>query len=317
MLENLIYSLNATMPVFLVMVGGYLLKRLKMTNESFVSVANKINFKVTLPALLLKDLAGSDITKEFDLNYVLYCAIVTTISFWGIWGLSRLFVKEDKIRGAFVQASFRGSIAVLGIALVQNIYGDSNSMPMVILGAVPLYNIYSVIVLTFESNEPGGKTVKDAIWGIAQNPIILSILAGIICSLLRTGLGFSYPLILSRTVDNFAKMATPLALLALGAGFEGTKAVKKIKPSLVASATKLLIQPLVFLPVAIALGYRDAALVALLIMLGSPTTPSTYIMAENMGNDGVLTSSIVALTTLLSAFTLTLFIFILKTLGLV
>ncbi len=313
MLENFIYSLNATMPVFLVMVVGYFLKQIHWVDQNFVTVANKINFKLTLPALLLQDLANSKITEVFDAKFVLYCAIITSICFWSVWGLAKLFLKDDYMRGAFVQASFRGSVAVLGIAMVTNIYGDSGVMPLVLIGAVPLYNIYSVIVLTFESNEEGGKTIKDAIKGILTNPIIIAIFAGMILSILD----LNYPVIITSTVGSFAKMATPLALLAMGAGFEGAKALAKVKPTIVASCIKLVIQPVLFLPVAILLGFRDASLVAVLIMLGSPTTPSCYIMAKNMGNDGTLTSSIVVMTTVLSAFTITGILFVLKSFGLV
>ena len=112
-------------------------------------------------------------------------------------------------------------------------------------------------------------------------------------------------------------MATPLALVPIGAGFEGKKAIAKIKPSLAASMIKLMVLPAIFLPIAVKLGYRDQALVALVIMLGSPTTPSSYIMAKNMGHEGVLTSSVVVMTTLLSSVTLTLWIFVMRYFGLI
>jgi predicted permease len=88
-----------------------------------------------------------------------------------------------------------------------------------------------------------------------------------------------------------------------------------MKPTLWASAIKLVIQPLVFLPAAVALGFTGEKIIAILIMLAAPATPSCYIMAKNMNNDGVLTASIVVMTTLLAAFTLTGWIYLLRTLG--
>ena len=85
---------------------------------------------------------------------------------------------------------------------------------------------------------------------------------------------------------------SPLALVTIGAGFEGKKAIAKIKPSLAASMIKLMVLPAIFLPIAVKLGFRDQALVALVIMLGSPTTPSSYIMAKNMGHEGNLSAYI-------------------------
>ena len=316
-MENFIYSINVTMPIFLVMVIGYILKQIGMLNDNFVTVANKFNFKVTLPFMLFKDIAGVDIKAVFDIKYVLFCAIVSTICFWVVWGTAKLLVRDKTIRGAFVQSSFRGSAAVMGLAFIQNIYGSSAMGPLMIVSAVPLYNIFSVIVLTFEANDSTGidkkAKIRQAGINICKNPIILSILAGLIVGLL----GIQFPTLVNKTVSNVAQMATPLALITIGAGFEGRKALAKIKPTIAASLIKLVIQPLIFLPVAVWMGFGGEKMIAILIMLASPTTPSCYIMAKSMNNDGVLTASVIVTTTLLAAFTLTGWIFILKSVGLI
>lgn len=314
-MENFIYSINVTMPIFLVMVIGYILKQIGMLNDNFVTVANKFNFKVTLPFMLFKDIAGVDIKAVFDIKYVLFCAIVSTICFWVVWGTAKLLVRDKTIRGAFVQSSFRGSAAVMGLAFIQNIYGSSAMGPLMIVSAVPLYNIFSVIVLTFEANDSTGidkkAKIRQAGTNICKNPIILSILAGLIVGLL----GIQFPTLVNKTVSNVAQMATPLALITIGAGFEGRKALAKIAPTMAASMIKLVLQPLVFLPVAAWMGFSGEKMIAILIMLASPTTPSCYIMAKSMTNDEVLTASVIVTTTLMAAFTLTGWIFLLKTLG--
>lgn len=314
-MENFIYSINVTMPIFLVMVIGYILKQIGMLNDNFVTVANKFNFKVTLPFMLFKDIAGVDIKAVFDIKYVLFCAIVSTICFWVVWGTAKLLVRDKTIRGAFVQSSFRGSAAVMGLAFIQNIYGSSAMGPLMIVSAVPLYNIFSVIVLTFEANDSTGidkkAKIRQAGINICKNPIILSILAGLIVGLL----GIQFPTLVNKTVSNVAQMATPLALITIGAGFEGRKALAKIAPTMAASMIKLVLQPLVFLPVAAWMGFSGEKMIAILIMLASPTTPSCYIMAKCMNNDEVLTASVIVTTTLMAAFTLTGWIFLLKTLG--
>ena len=314
-MENFIYSISVTMPIFLVMVIGYILKQIGMLNDNFVTVANKFNFKVTLPFMLFKDIAGVDIKAVFDIKYVLFCAIVSTICFWVVWGTAKLLVRDKTIRGAFVQSSFRGSAAVMGLAFIQNIYGSSAMGPLMIVSAVPLYNIFSVIVLTFEANDSTGidkkAKIRQAGINICKNPIILSILAGLIVGLL----GIQFPTLVNKTVSNVAQMATPLALITIGAGFEGRKALAKIAPTMAASMIKLVLQPLVFLPVAAWMGFSGEKMIAILIMLASPTTPSCYIMAKSMNNDEVLTASVIVTTTLMAAFTLTGWIFLLKTLG--
>lgn len=315
-MDNFIFSINATLPIFLVIVIGYMLKQWKVLDEHFATVANKFNFKVTLPVLLFKDLAGADILGSFDGIYVVFCMIVTSVSFWVIWGLSKLLIKDKRIVGAFVQASFRGSAAVLGIAFIQNMYGDSGMAPLMILGTVPLYNIYSVIVLTFEAEHKGdGSQIKTALINIVKNPIIIAIVLGLIGSVLHI---FEFlPKILSKTVTSVSSMATPLALITIGVGFEGRKALAKVKPTLIASFIKLLLLPMIFLPIAEYMGFREQKMIALLIMLGAPTTVSAYIMAKNMDNDDVLTSSIVVVTTLLSSVTMTWWIYYLRIRGLI
>ena len=314
-MENFIYSVDATFPIFLVMVIGYILKQIGMLNDNFVTVANRFNFKVTLPFMLFRDISGVDIRAVFDIRYVLFCALVSTACFWIIWGGVKLFLKDQSMRGAFVQASFRSSAAVMGLAFIQNMYGSSAMGPLMIVSAVPLYNIFSVIVLTFEGAHSGEvdpkQKVKDACINIAKNPIILGILAGLVVGLL----GIDFPVIVDKTVNSVAQMATPLALITIGAGFEGRKALAKIAPTMAASMIKLVLQPLVFLPVAAWMGFSGEKMIAILIMLASPTTPSCYIMAKSMNNDEVLTASVIVTTTLMAAFTLTGWIFLLKTLG--
>ena len=221
--------------------------------------------------------------------------------------------------GAFVQASFRSSAAVMGLAFIENIYGSSAMGPLMIIGAVPLYNIFSVIVLTFEAQPDDADAKRDmsrlkqAGINILKNPIIISIVLGMIAAYFQ----IDFPTIVDNTVGYIAKTATPLALIGMGAGFEGRKALANIKPTIAASLIKLVVQPLVFVPLAVALGFTGEKLIGILVMLAAPATPSCYIMAKSMKNDGVLTASIVVLTTLLAAFTLTGWIFVLKCLQLI
>ncbi len=320
-MENFVFSLNSTLPIFLLILLGYGLKCLGMLGEKFVKEANQFNFTVTLPTLLFQDIMSADVAREFDLGFLLFCAGATTVSFFGIWLAAGKVLKNRRILGEFVQAAFRCSAAVMGIAFVRNIYGDSGMAPMMIIGTVPLLNIYSVLVLTFEAPENGESPketkaagrdrMREALINIAKNPIIIGILLGLLAALVHLKL----PLFLERSVGYVADLATPLALVCLGAAFEGRKALAKMKPALCASLIKLVVMPGAFLPLALWLGYRREALVALVVMLASPTTPSCYIMAKNMGHEGVLTSSVVVLTTLFAAVTLTLWLFLLRSLG--
>lgn len=313
-MEHLIFSLNATIPIFLTMVLGYLFKQCRMIDEPFVKVLNRFNFQVTLPVMLFEDLAGADFASVWDGKYVLFCFGVTFVSIFAIWGISSLLLKEKDVVGEFTQGCYRSSAAVLGLAFIQNIYGTSLMAPLMIIGTVPLYNVMAVVILSFTGpgeHKLNKEGLKKSIMGIAKNPIIISIVLGIAVSLMHV----EFPYIVDKTIHNFSVMASPLALIGLGAGFEGRKAVKKLRLTAVCTAVKLLLLPAMFLPVALWMGFTGEKLVAILVMLGSATTPSCYIMAKNMGHEGVLTSGTVVATTFFSSVSLTFWIFVLKYIG--
>ena len=314
-MENLIFSLNATIPVFLLMVLGLALRKIGWIDEVFASKMNKFVFRVPLPVLLFQDLATVDFYEMWDGRFVLFCFAVTFLGIV-IAGLLSLLLKNRRIQGEFIQASYRSSAALLGIAFIQNIYGSAGIAPLMIIGSVPLYNIMAVAVLSFFSPERkklDAGTVKKTWKGIVTNPIIIGILIGMIWSLLRLPL----PEIAAKTVSSIGATATPLGLMAMGASFDFRKALGQKGPALAASFLKLIGFCAVFLPIAAAMGFRQEKLVAILIMLGSATTVSCYVMAKNMDHEGTLTSSVVMLTTLGSAFTVTAWLYILKSLRLI
>ena len=302
-----------TLPIFVIILVGGFLRKTGLLTEGFTTVADKFVFRVALPVQLFRDIATMDIRADFSGEFVLFCMAATTFMFAACWLLGRIFLKDRSMVGAFAQASARGSAAILGIAFVENIYGNSGMTPMMIVAAVPLFNIYSVIILTVSSAEGklNGALVKKTLKGVVTNPIILGIFAGMVWSLLE----LPWPTILSKSVSYLAATATPLALLVLGATFRGREALGKIGPTLAAAFLKLVAIPAAIFPVAISMGFRGSELVAIMIMLASPTTVTCYIMAKNMGGDETLSASVVMAATLLSSVTLTLWVFLIRTLG--
>ena len=314
-MENLIFSLNATVPIFLMMVLGYLFRRIGWIDEVFASKMNKFVFMVPLPVLVFEDLATVAFDEVWNLKFVLFCFAVTVLSITIATVISCLW-KDKSIQGEFIQVSYRSSAALLGIAFIQNIYGNAGLAPLMIIGSVPLYNIMAVVVLSLFkpgqsslSHEVIMKTLK----GIVTNPIIIAIVAGLAWSAFKIPM----PHILEKTVSSVGAVASPMGLMAMGASFDLKKASAKVKPAMTAAFIKLVGFVAVFLPVAVSLGFRREELVAILVMLGSATTVSCYVMARNMGHEGVLSSSVIMLTTMFSAFTLTMWLFVLKSFSLV
>lgn len=319
---NLIFSLNATMPIFLMMLLGIFFRKIGFMNESFTSQLNRFVFRIALPVLLFKDLAEQDFAAAWDGGFVLFCFCVTCISIALVSLISRAAVKGRAERGEFIQAAYRSSAALLGIAFIHNIYGEKSSAmgPLMILGSVPLYNIAAVTVLVMTAEEGEKESGRDSrrlllrtMKNVLTNPLILGILIGFVWSLLR----IPQPQIMKSVVSSVGALATPLGLMAMGASFDLGKAKKSAGPALLAAFIKLFGLAALFLPLAVKLGFRNEQLIAILVMLGSSTTVSSFVMARNMGHEGTLTASAVMLTTLGAAFSLTFWLYVLKSLGMI
>lgn len=316
-MDDLIFSLNATLPIFIMMMLGYFLRRTGLVTQEFADAANTFVFKICLPLVLFDDLYQMDIAAAWDGGFVAFCAAATLGSIALCWLVSRAFGKQPW-RGEFIQASYRSGAAFLGIAFLLSIYGEAGAAPLMVIGAVPIYNVSAVVIL--ELMRPGKvdrgvspELIRSTIKGIVTNPIILGIVAGVAWSLLRIPM----PQVLGTAVADVGGIATPLGLIALGASFSFRRAFAVGTPSIVASAIKLVGLELVFLPMALAAGYTGQKLVAVMMMLGLPSTVSGYVMARNMGYEGAVNSSVVMLTTLLSSVTITFWLWLLKSQGLV
>lgn len=313
--ENLVFSLNATVPVFLMMVFGWFARMIGLLDDHTTSKLNKFVFKALLPALLFMDLSAADFRQVWDTRFVIFCMIATLLSV-GIALCFSLLHKDKSERGEIIQASYRSSAAILGIAFVKNIYGEATMAALMIVGTVPIYNIIAVIVLSLTSPDKGNSkngrelafsTLKE----IITNPIIIGIAVGILWSLS----GISQPVIMSKSISYLGNMATPLSLTALGASFKFSDAKGRIPVTVGIVFIKLVLFCGIFLPAAVWLGFRGEKLIAILVMLGSATTGSCFVMAKNFGHKGAITAFAVMLATLCSAFTLTTWLFVLKSLG--
>lgn len=307
MLEDLLFCLNATLPIFLLMVLGYIFRITNIFSETFAKELNSFTFKIALPTLVFKELATSEVEELWDTGFIVFCFLATLGSIL-IGFVIALIFRAKSIRPEFIQGSYRSSAALLGVGIATNIYGNAGMTPLMIIGAVPLYNIAAVIILTVGQGEGKitGALIKKTLCGVITNPIIIGVFLGIIRGLI------SYPLIFPKTINAISALATPMGLMALGASFEMKKAVSKLGPTLTATFFKLVGFTAIWLPIAIMLGYTQDRLIAVLIMTGSPTTVSSFVMAKSMGYEGTTSAGIVMLTTILSAFTLTLWLYILK-----
>lgn len=149
-MSSLLFSLEATIPVFVLIVIGYLLSKVGMLSQSFCHMGDRLVFHLALPVMLFTDMAAIDVRSHFDFRFVLFCAATTTVIFFAIWATTKKVLKDKSQVGEFVQVSYRSSAAILGSAILKGIYGSSSMAPLMILGSVPLFNVFAVLVLSLE-----------------------------------------------------------------------------------------------------------------------------------------------------------------------
>lgn len=315
MLNDLVYCLNATVPIFLIMILGVFLAKRGLMPYDFTSKLNSFVFKVPLPILLFNDMRQMDIAKSWSGGFVIFCFLISLASILLVIGLSYLIPKAKRdVQGELIQASYRSSCALLGIVILSGIYKDLHVAPLMIIGAVPLYNLMAVVILSFYKPGQGNLDkviLKRTFINILKNPMIISIAIGFAWSILHIPTGA----ILDKALIEIGNTAAPLGLLALGAAFDFEKARKALGLVSIASFIKLIGLSLIFIPIAVIIGYRDSELVATLILCSSPTTVSAYVMAKAMDHNGIVSSGAVMLSTMLCPFTMTILLFILKTNG--
>ncbi|MDR1537876.1 MAG: AEC family transporter [Clostridiales bacterium] len=315
-LNDFLFSFNVVAPVFVILFIGFFTGRKGILDPETIRKLNWIVFNLALPMLLFRDIAASDFTTVFDFRLILFSVAGTLAAFAAGWlAASRLVEKSEA--GAFTQGCFRGNYALIGIPIIANIMGEAYTGKAALIATfiIPLYNVLAIICLIAgaqaEDVKKGGQ-LKQALAGIAKNPLIIGIVLGLPFSFFR----LSLPSFLSSSLNSMAAISTPLALLAIGASISLKNAKGKFKSACIASSIKLIAIPALVIPLAAAIGFRGENIAIIYVTFAAPTAVSSYIMADRMRNDGPLAASIVAITMLCSVATFTIGVFMLKSLGL-
>lgn len=315
-MSDLLFSINATMPVVLLILSGYFLRRIKVMEVAFTASLNKFAYNVTLPFLLYSNMSTVKISDLWNIRYVLLCMGATLVCFLISTLVSILLLKNSTLlRGEFIQGSYRGSAILLAFAFVQSFYGKVTVTSLMILATVPLYNVLAVLVLSLADGQGSGGISREAwreiLLNLLKNPIIIGIAIGMLGSAFQPPL----PFFINETIKTLGSLMTPLALLCLGASFEGRKVRGYLAPTAVGCLLKLIVFPALLLPLAIVLGLQGEEMAAFLIMLASPTTVACFVMARNTGHEGTLSSGMVLISTIASSITLTFWVYLLRNMG--
>lgn len=311
LLQTLAETARIVLPIFLLMLSGFALRRLTIIDDVFVDQASRLVYSLTLPVLIFLGIAKADFLQLFSARQLLYVYAATLLGVLGLWLWARRYISEPADRGVFVQGAFRGNFGIIGLAVIVNMLGEPGIAPAALLLAliVPLYNLLSILVLIPPSQEGYGWTRLAKT--IFTNPLILAVIAALPFSLWRWPL----PAILEATGVYFADLTLPLALLAIGGSLNLRHLARSSALAIQSSLLKLVLLPTVMTLGAAVAGYRGDELAILFVLFGSPTAAASYIMARVMGGNGSLAANIVAITTLGSILTLGCGIFLLKILS--
>ncbi len=325
MIDTLIFSLNAVLPLILLVLIGYLLRKKGLFTDEFLRIANKFCFRFCFFSTMFINIYKIE---KFDPVYA-DLAVFTVISILVLMAIglvyALIFIKDPRQKGVMIQAFYRSNYAIIGIPLVTMLFGEGNGAVAAIVLActIPVFNASAVIFLTIFVRAEGQKI---SLWSIVKkiltNPLIDGILLGLVCQLLRPHFGgwtlekgeirFIY-----RTFESLSKITSPFALIILGGQFRFS-ATKRLLPQIsVAVIARLIFAPLAGLTAAhLCFPHFSAQEFAALVPLfGSPVAVASAIMANQMHNDGELAGQILVWTTLLSGLTIFVTIVILRLLG--
>jgi hypothetical protein len=315
MIENIIFTGNVVAPVFLLVALGYFVKRINVINENFVDVTSKFVYSVSLPALVFINIAEIDLSEAIEFDQIIYIYAATLISFFLIWLFSIPFIKEGKNLSVFVQGAYRSNFAIVGFAIVSKLFGAYalGKAAIVLAFILPLYNILAVIILTIPLRKEKKLNMKNTLFEIVLNPLIVAVVIGLPFSFYK----IKIPSFINLTLGFLAELALPLALVGIGGSLNLQNIKKASGLAFTSSAIKIILIPILLTTGANYFGFRELDLGIMFVLFASPTAIVSFIMAEAMGANSKLAGNIVLISTVASVFTIAAGIVILKELALI
>lgn len=311
MLSNFLLSFEAVCPMFLIIAAGYTAKKLGMIDDRALKQVNKVLFNIAFPCTCFKSLYGADFDLSSDAGFILYCWIVALACWILACPLVMKIEKSNKRRGAMIQAMNRTNYLVIGLPILNSICGNADIafVTVTLSGLILISNVISIVVMEiFRGGKPDPKHLFRSVF---INPIILATILGIVTMI--TGITLPGPLV--SAASSLGGAATPIALLMIGASIDFKHMGDRIRPVLICVSGKLIVLPLIAAVGGILMGFRGVEFVALLILFGPSPTTTSYTVADQMGSDGELARDCVVIASALVAFTMFLWIFIFKSLG--
>lgn len=311
-MDDLLFSLRTIFPLLVIMAVGFGARRAGWMDDHSVRRANACVFRIFLPILLFLNLMDMELQTDVDIKTLLYALAATLLCFGLAFWLAPRLVKERRDQGVMIQGVCRSNYAIFGIPLVTMMYpgGDTAIAVLMVAVVVPVFNVMATIALTLYGDERPSSPLK-LLRGIVLNPLIVGTALGFIA----WRLGLSLPPLLDTPLRQLSRVATPLALFLLGASLDFGKARANRRLILASVLGKLVVVPLVFLSLAVALGIRNVSLAALIAVFASPVSVSSFPMAQQIGGNEDLAGAQVVFSTAFSVITVFLWVYLLRVMG--
>ena len=297
-MDSLILSFEAIAPIFIMMILGYFLKKIHFSDNSIFDAINSLVFKVFLPLLLFYNIYKTDTADVFNANLVLFFLVSVAVIFVLGYIAAMCLSRDNSRRGVMLQDFFRSNYAILGVPLAGYICpeGSGALTSLMVAVVIPVFNTLAVVAL--ERFRPGNNKLNmlKLIKGIITNPLIIGSITGLMFLIFKIKL----PDMLEKSVKDLANVSTPLSLIVLGAKFEFTGIKGYEKEIFAIVSARLIIVPLITVPVAMFLGFTGEALACILIIFASPVAVSSAVMVQEIGGDDQLASQMVVWSSVLS-----------------
>ncbi len=313
MLENFITAVSVTLPLVLMLALGYFLGRLGWITKDFIRIANKLNFNVFLPCSVFSGLYCSNFDISSGAGFLLVVVISYITMFLISLAAANLISKDEAKRGTLAVGLFRSNTSYIGIPVACGIMGTTGSVLaslMITVGSIT-NNILTPISFSIHSGHR--VTAKKLLRDIFGNSYIIMTIIGFVLMLLHCP---QFPSPVHNTIVNLGRVCTPLAMLCLGANLDFGKIRNDKRELLWSSLIRLVIYPAIGLSAAILMGFRGESLAVLFALYATPAATLLFTVSQAMGGDSDLGGEIVAVETILSMVTMTIGIFVLKTMGL-
>ncbi len=309
--ESLLIGFRVIAPLFLYMLTGILLRVTRILDRSFFPLLNQIVYYAAIPLVCMQAIMKGSGPNPSGASVLLYnlvfSVILIGISCWIIPKLE----PENARRGVLIQSMFRCNDALFGLAVAISLFSTVPLMSLSIAIVVPVFNIFSVLILSHLSGKEVDK--RKSFLQIVRNPIIVGCLAGIIFSILKIR---HFPAILDTAINGLAGLGTPLAFIALGGMLSLHSLQKNRKAIAIVTISRLIIIPAIAVSIAILIGYRSEALGVVYLVYGSPIATATLPIAVAFSADDTLQAELIASTSAFSIVSAFIFITVLSRFGL-